>query len=162
MSEKKRIWQPLRNIEGAYWFEFVVDSREFIKNGNCTKISRIIKFRLRNDTQENKNIDIIFNDIASYRITNESYDRDSVDVIENEKELKSKGVWGFYTIENSSFIAFIEGQTGIPSTIYNFKHYRIITIDDYIDIIASCEPKVELFVDGKAIESSDPEHRSLD
>jgi predicted nucleic acid-binding protein len=145
ISEKKKIWEPIEGIDGNYWLEFVVDNREFIKQGNSTKINRIIKFRLRNDKEENKVIDLTFDDIASYRITNESYSNNSIDLIESEKEkLQNKAFWGFYVIENSSFIELIEKQTGIPATIYNFQHYYIATIDDTIDIISNAKPIVKL------------------
>src|SRR5580700_7923877 len=103
-SEKARIWEPIKNIGGHYWLEFIVDKREYIKSGNCTKINKVIKFRLRHDKEENKTIDLIFDDIASYRITNESYSDNSIDHIESTKDRKARGPWGFYTIENSSFI----------------------------------------------------------
>lgn len=161
MSEKARIWEPIESIGGRYWLEFVVDKREFIKSGNFTKINRIIKFRLRSDKEENKAVDLMFDDIASYRITNESYSDDSIDRIENEKERKERGPWGFYTIENSLFIEHIEKQTGIPASIYDFRHFYIVCMDDIIDIIAGVGPIVKILVDDKVVESNDSENRSL-
>jgi hypothetical protein len=153
--EKKRIWEPIQSIDGQYWLEFSVDNREFIKSGNSIKINRIIKFRLRNDKEEKKTIDLTFDEIASYCITSESYSNNSMELVENEKELKSKNSWGFYTVENSSFIERIEKQTGMPATIYNFTHYYIVTLDDTIDIITGSKPMVEFFVDNILVESSD-------
>lgn len=161
MSEKIKIWEPLQNIQGRYWLEYIVDKREYIKSGNCIKINKVIKFRLRHDAEENKTVDLLFDDIASYRVTNESYSNNSIKHEESEDEIKSKLPWSFYTMNNSSFIELIEKETGIPATIYDFKHYYIVSMDDTIDIISNVEPVVELIIDGKVVESTDPEHHSL-
>lgn len=154
MPQKVRIWEPIHNMGGRYWLEFVVDKREFIKNGNCIKINRIIKFKLRHDKEENKAIDLSFDDIASYRITNESYSDNSIEHAENKEDIKNKLPWSFYTMENSSFIELIEQQSGIPASIYSFKHYHIASMEDVIDIITSSKPIVEFKIDDKIVETN--------
>jgi hypothetical protein len=48
----------------------------------------------------------------------------------------------------------IEQQTGIPATIYGFKHYHIVSMDDVVDIISNSQPIVELFRGDVRIETS--------
>lgn len=155
MSEKVKMWEPVKGIGGKYWLECVIDDRNFIKRGNCIKITRYIKFRLRKNEEEHKTIELTFADIASYTITNESYSGPAIDLVDSEKELKkSKGVWIFYTMEDSASIELIEQQTGIPASVYNFRHYHIIAIDDVIDVITNVEPRVEVFLDDILVETN--------
>lgn len=161
MSEKIKIWEPLQDIGGRYWLEYVVDKREYIKSGNYIKINKIIKFRLRHDAEESKTVDLLFDDIASYRVTNESYSNNSIEHEENEDEIKSKFPWSFYIMKNSSFIELIEKETGIPASIYDFKHYHIITLEDTIDIITNAEPVVKVLINDTVISSSTNKNKEL-
>lgn len=151
MTTKIKIWKPLNAMGGNYWFE------------NLSLINENFVFIYRKDKQENIKIHIICGGLPSFRYINETFLGDFT-YLDNLEEVKAIRPWCFYTVEDSEYLKKMSDESGGLSDHLGFKHYCIISEDEMIDLIYSdnVEPVVEIVVDGKVIESSDPGHHSLD
>ena len=149
MINKIKIWKPLDDIGGNYWFE------------NLSLTNENFVFIYRKEKQRNTKIHIICaGGLPSFRYTNETF-LGAFTHIDSLEEIKSIRPWCFYTVENSAYLKKISDDSGGLSDNFDFKHYCIISEDEALDLIYSVEPVVEIVVDGVVIKSSDPEHHSL-
>ena len=150
MTTTLRLWKPLNNLSGTYWFENLS-----LTDGNFI-------FIYRKDKQPNSKIHIICTGgIASFKYTNETY-TNGYSYVGSLDEIKAIRPWCFYTIENSEYLKKISDDSGGLSYTFDFKHYCIISGDEVLDLIYPIEPVVEIVVEGIVVESSDPGHRSLE
>jgi hypothetical protein len=150
MITKIRIWKPLNNINGNYWFE------------NLSLINGNFVFIYEKDQQINTKIHIVCGGgLPSFRYTNETY-INGFTHIDSLEEIKKIRPWCFYTVEDSEYLKKISTDSGGLSDYLGFTHYCIISGDEVLELVYSAEPIVEIVVDGKVIESSDPGHHSLD
>lgn len=150
MTTKIRLWKPLNNLSGTYWFENLS-----LTDGNFV-------FIYEKDKQPNSKVHIICTGgIASFRYTNETY-TNGYNYLDSPEEIKAIRPWSFYIVEDSEYLKKISEDSGGLSDEFDFKHYCIISGNEVLDLIYPIAPVVEIIVDGIVVESSDPEHRSLE
>lgn len=151
MTTKIKVWKPLNNINGSYWFENVS-----LTNGNFV-------FIYEKEKEWSTKINIICaGGLPSFRYTNETYINGFAH-IDSLEEIQKIRPWCFYTVEDSEYLKTMSEESGKLSEYLGFTHYCIISGNEVLDLIYTnkVEPLVELIVDGKVVESNDPEHRRL-
>lgn len=152
MTTKIRIWKPLNSISGNYWFENLS-----LTNGNFI-------FVYRKEKQRNHKIHVICGGLPSFKYTDETYLGDFI-YLDSLEEIRAIRPWCFYTVEDSEYLKKMSDDSGgLSDYPPGFKHYCIISDNEMIDLIYSSKvaPVVEIVIDGKVVESSDPGHHSLD
>lgn len=149
MAKKLRVWKPLDSIGGTYWFE------------NMSLLNENFVFVYRKPQERHIKVHVICGgSIPSFRYTNETYESNQI-FLNSTEEMQSLRPWCFYTVEDSEYLKKLSEDSGGISDFEEVKHYCIISFDEIVDLAYPIEPVVELVIDGKVVESSDPEHRSL-
>lgn len=151
MTTKIKIWKPLDSIGGIYWFE----------NVSLTNENWIFIYRKEQDP--NTKIHVICGGLPSFKYTNETF-LGGFTHLDSLEDIKAIRPWSFYTVEDSEYLKTISRDSSGLSDEFNFKHYCIISEDEMVDLIYSgkVEPIVEVVINGIVVESSDPEHKTLE
>jgi hypothetical protein len=143
MIEKIKIWKPLSEIGGRYWFESV-----FYENYNLI-------FSFKKHEQQDTHVRIVCKGhVGSYKYTDESYKQESFEYIDTIEDIKAVRPWCFYKVENSCYLKIMSEESNTWSDHIHFEHYCVLGVDEVIDIISAGEPVVELYEGGKLIQSS--------
>ena len=149
--EKWYNWQPLQKMHGEYYIKSCTN-HDF-----CSLTIILGQYNAPSETE----IHIQINGIEAYKVTNETYKLKIWTYLsDTHKGLNRK--WPLFRIEESAFLRQLSDESNGISNSLHFKHYCIMDSEWVIDIVTPAEPVVEIVVEGIVVESSDPEHRSLE
>lgn len=137
-------WQPLEQMTGRYYIKSYNDNFE-----NLTFI--LSKYDVKNDTEVHISFE---NGDEIYRKINESYRlRLWIYLDETHKDLDRRK--SLFKVKDSEYLKFLSEESGSITDYLHFEHYCIMDNEWSFDIATQRVPKVELFVDGNLVESSE-------
>lgn len=136
MNEKWIKWEPIKDLEKKYYIMSLVDTYESFK------------LSLSAENKEKGKLLITFKGhIASYRSTEETYYYQLIDSLISKYGSQFVYDSTFFKIENSSYLQWLSEGSYKISEERSLIHFVIIGIDSMMDIIAPCDPIVEIFTE---------------
>ncbi len=87
--------------------------------------------------------------VYSYRVTDEGSRLKTLERFCEENENKKITDWCFYNITDSTYLKWINNETGNMHDIMGTKHYAFITQDEFIDVLAVNPPEVTIYKRGQ-------------
>lgn len=88
------------------------------------------------DNAEGSKVKVLFDWIYSFRVTDEG------DLLKMQEEQKGEMLTGLYRVEKSKYLEWFNAQNG--NVRDGVVHYRLSTVDDVIDILASISPSISI------------------
>ena len=123
--DEYRVWAPLEGIPN----DLLVDALIHDVEG--------MRILLRSEDPTQPTLRVLFDSIVSYRNVNESFRLRTWNRFPD-------GLGGnLFTVENSSWIEWLRGESGGVLDHVSLVHYAILTGEDCIDIAAEFPPSVE-------------------
>jgi hypothetical protein len=133
MTEQWIKWEPIKDLQGSYYLESIADGKEeFI-------------IYLMNKENKYKKIKVSFGDsVDSYRSTYESFRQKDIHDIQEKYGVDFCVEWTFFKVENSAYLQWLSEQSYSITQSLPLHHFVFITLNFFVDVIATCEPKIEL------------------
>ncbi len=131
-------WEPIENLSEKYWVESIADGIEGLT---------ILLF---DDEDRQKKVLVKFTGTTeSYQRTDESSTLKRLYALHQKYGAEFITTWTFFKVLNSSYVKWLSDQSyGFMQPAY-FQHFVLVTVDDVVDIIDPCEPKVEFLEEYK-------------
>jgi len=127
LKEEWLMWEPLSNLQGDYYREYVIDS-----------VHEGFKVIIGDHNNDNKKIQLSFGpDIVGYRDTYETY------FWLMQKDFLRDGSY-FYKVINSKYIQWLSDiSNGISSSMEpTMQHFVIFSEESTLEILSRFEPEV--------------------
>jgi hypothetical protein len=144
MLGKWQLWQPLKEMQGKY----------FIKS-YCDNFDDLIFILSKDNANKDTELHVTFvTGCEIYRKTNESYRLRLWTYLDNTHSNLDREK-SLYIVEDSEYLHYLSDESGTITEYAKFQHYCIMDSEWVFDVASQRTPRVELFVDGKLIESSE-------
>lgn len=137
MQEQWMRWEPVKGLSSNYYVDYILDGKDGFK------------IVLVDYIDDKKKMMIIFDkSVYAYKSTEESFRQQTLDMLAEQYGGKFYQEWAFFKVQNSSYLKWLSKQSyGITDSL-PFMHFSILTVDSFIDIVDSYEPKIE-FIDNE-------------
>jgi hypothetical protein len=134
MQEIWKKWYPTSDVSGGFYIDSVCD--DYI-NGFVVTLSK--------EDNDQELLKISFPDsVESYKRTDETYYCEFLHNLDAQYGRAFYSDWIFFQVEHSDYLKNLSKESYGISDTRNLKHFVIIAIDSTLDIINTCEPKVEI------------------
>ena len=134
-------WEPITGLSPKYYIESISDNR----NGFTILLS---------EADYKNTVKVTFETLVlSYRNTNESFRLSTIDFIYDNYGAAFCGQWTFFKVVNSAYVLWLSEQSYTIAESVPPIHFSFLAVDSIIDVVATCEPKVEFITDnlGKTV-----------
>ncbi len=133
MLEQWEKWEPVQGLAAKYYVDSIVDAIDGFK------------VWLSDYNNENNKVLITFEgSVDSYRSVDESFRLNTINILDERYGSKFYGDWTFFKVTNSSYVQWLSEESYGISDSLSFIHFSIVAADSIVDIIDTCEPKVQL------------------
>lgn len=134
VSEEWIRWMPIEGLARKYYVEEISDAM----NG--------YSIVLCDSTNEGKKIKIFFEySVRAFRSTDESLRQETIYFLDNKYGTEFYAGYTFFKVINSEYIKWLESQSYGFCDSETCIHFSLIAADSIVDIIATYEPKIELY-----------------
>ncbi len=129
-------WEPIKGLSARYYIDSINDS------GDTFKI-------VLSDADEfKKKVCITFIDsVRFYQKVEESLIFKRLDSLYERYGNNDCIKWTFFKVINSNYLRLLYDQSYETASIDFLTHFSLHAVNDMVDIINPCEPKVEFFED---------------
>ena len=127
-------WEPIEGLSSKYYINSILDGLEGL----------IVVLSDAND--ENKKVKVVFEDsVHTYRSTDESFRQSTINDLDEIYGTQFYSDWTFFKVTNSEYMQWLSAQSYSIIDSEPLIHFIFLAVDSVVDIIATYEPKVELF-----------------
>lgn len=133
MEEQWIQWKPIQGLSRKYHIKSILDNLGELKIILC------------DEKYENKLVTVTFDGtIASYKWTDETYRLKTIALLDKKYGKNFYGNWTFFKITNSLYLQLLSEDSFTIADSRSLIHFSLIDANSIVDIIATCEPIVEL------------------
>lgn len=121
-------WEPQALITGKYEINSIVDSDQGLflhLSRNSFKV--VIHFE---------------NSVYAFRKTEETFRQIMIHDLSIHFEKKFYAEWTFFKVENSSYIQWLEKQSGGLAGMFSIQHFVFLGLNSIVDVAVTYEPKI--------------------
>ncbi|QQR49648.1 hypothetical protein IPF37_02285 [bacterium] len=137
VNETWQQWKPLEVAPKRYLLDCIIDVEE------------VLEIVLSDMEGNAKKIRIIFEgSVVAYRYTYETFRMHTLHMLKQRYGSDFYTKCDFFQVIDSEYLSWVSEQLHGVGDMASLKHFCLYGLEDVIDIIADCEPRVE-FIDSK-------------